>query len=143
MSPVRMHFWEEVARGKGGSCWPRKYGTNWFMPALVSSRPGTGAISEDDGTTRCPRSSKNDRNACRISFPSMAASVSVPRSDPRGCGHDRDAVRKGAASAIAGDAFVDEAVLTKPGPRRGLLVAQTPVGHGINPVRQELPADAQ
>ena len=33
----RMHFWMLVARGYGAGSSPRKYGTNWFMPALVNS----------------------------------------------------------------------------------------------------------
>src|SRR5215467_12055797 len=71
MSLVRITFWEVVARGYGGSAWPKKYGMNWFIPAFVSSRPDSGGgISDEDRTRVCPRSSKNDRNSSRIRLPS-------------------------------------------------------------------------
>src|SRR5439155_16528094 len=78
MSGVRMHFWLDVARAKGGCSCPRKYGTNWFIPAFATSSPGTDGISEDDGAIRCPRSSKNVKNVRRISLPCIRLSVPTP-----------------------------------------------------------------
>src|SRR5918992_3341620 len=54
MSPVRTHFWIEVARGYGGGTCPRKYGLNCTMPALTKSRFGSSRISEALGTRVCP-----------------------------------------------------------------------------------------
>src|SRR5262249_46138119 len=69
MSFWRNDFCEVAARGYGASCSPRKYGMNWTIPAVVSSSPVSGGgINEDDGTIRCPRSSKNVRNCRRMSF---------------------------------------------------------------------------
>ena len=45
-----------------GFCWPRKMGTNWFMPALVKSRLGESGRSDDDGTMVCCFSRKKSRN---------------------------------------------------------------------------------
>src|SRR5205085_10999313 len=76
MSPVRITFCAEVARGEGGSACPRKYGMNWFMPAFVSSSPVSGGgISEDDRTRVCPRSSKKRRKRSRISAPCTRVSL--------------------------------------------------------------------
>jgi hypothetical protein len=68
MSGVRMHFCTLVARLYGGVRWPRKYGTNCTMPALMNSRfgssmAGSGAL----GTTVCPFASKCARNRRLIS----------------------------------------------------------------------------
>src|SRR5262245_30626884 len=72
MSSARNTFWTVTARGNGACAWPRKYGMNWFIPAFVSSRPDSGGgISDDEGTTRCSRSSKKRRNDARISRPSI------------------------------------------------------------------------
>src|SRR5262245_38233210 len=73
-----MHFCVSVARvGKPGIapghlstsalCWPRKIGTNWFMPALVNSRFGASGIRLDDGTMVCCFDLKKSRNDWRIS----------------------------------------------------------------------------
>src|SRR5262245_57796553 len=44
---------------------------NWFIPAFVSSSPDSGGgISDELGTRRCSRSSKNERNDSRIRWPS-------------------------------------------------------------------------
>jgi hypothetical protein len=73
MSTARKHFWTDVARGNGGGECPRKYGMNWFIPAFVSSNPDSGGgINDEDGTRRCPRSSKKRRKLSRICRPSMA-----------------------------------------------------------------------
>src|SRR5438094_2148331 len=63
-----MHFCVSATRGgfHCGFCWPRKIGTNWFMPALVKSRFGLSGISEDDGTMVCCFSRKKSRNDWRI-----------------------------------------------------------------------------
>src|SRR6202140_2381663 len=63
-----MHFWVSATRGgfHGGFCWPRKIGTNWFMPALVKSKLGESGRSDDDGTMVCCFSRKKSRNDCRI-----------------------------------------------------------------------------
>jgi hypothetical protein len=73
MSVVRNAFCDEVARGEGGSCWPRKYGLNCTIPAVVRSREGSFGISEDEATRLCSRCSKNERNRSRMSDPRMRA----------------------------------------------------------------------
>ncbi len=66
-----------TARRNGGGACPRKYGMNWFMPAFASSRPDSGGgIRDDDGTRRCSRSSKNDRNVSRMRWLSTPGSLS-------------------------------------------------------------------
>src|SRR5919201_1674136 len=48
------------------------------MPAVVRRRPVSGgAIRLEEGTTRCPRSSKKRRNSRRMSFPFIRR-ASVP-----------------------------------------------------------------
>src|SRR6266545_30321 len=47
--------------------WPRKMGTNWFMPALVNRRFGESGMRLADGTMVCCFDSKNSRNDWRIS----------------------------------------------------------------------------
>src|SRR5437899_839782 len=49
-----------------GLCWPRKMGTNWFMPALVNSRFGASGSRLEDGTTVCCFDLKKSRNDWRI-----------------------------------------------------------------------------
>ena len=63
-----MHFCVSATRGgiHIGFCWPRKIGTNWFMPALVKSRFGASGNSDDDGTIVCCFSRKKSRNDCLI-----------------------------------------------------------------------------
>src|ERR1700719_4327542 len=70
-----MHFWVSATRGglQAGFCWPRKIGTNWFMPALVKSRFGESGRSEDDGTIVCCFSRKKSRKDLRISAEVIAA----------------------------------------------------------------------
>src|SRR5688572_10877336 len=75
MSVVLKDFWALVARGYAGSCWPKKYGLNWTIPAVVKRRDGSFGIRDEEGTTVCPRSSKNERNRRRISLPSTSGSV--------------------------------------------------------------------
>ena len=66
---IRTHFCTEVARRNGGLSSPRKYGRNWFIPALVNSGAvGWCGISPDEGTTAWPRSAKNVVNARRSSL---------------------------------------------------------------------------
>ena len=78
MPPARMHFWVSAARVSlpgtapahletSGARWPRKIGTNWFMPALVNSRFGESGIRLDEGTMVCPFDLKKSRNDWRIS----------------------------------------------------------------------------
>src|SRR5436189_5033533 len=63
-----MTFWQVVARLYGRFSWPRKTSLNWFIPAFVKRSVGSSAgTSDDDGTRRCPRASKNDRNVSRTS----------------------------------------------------------------------------
>src|ERR1019366_8511844 len=49
-----------------GARWPRKIGTNWFIPALVNSRFGESGIRLDEGTMVCPFDLKKSRNDWRI-----------------------------------------------------------------------------
>src|SRR5262245_39118936 len=46
--------------------WPRKIGTNWFMPALVKSRFGESGMRLDEGTMECCFDLKKSRNDWRI-----------------------------------------------------------------------------
>src|SRR6266481_865689 len=64
-----MHFCVSATRGgfHCGFCWPRKIGTNWFMPAFVKSRFGASGRSDDDGTMVCFFSRKKSRKDCRVS----------------------------------------------------------------------------
>src|SRR5947209_8427653 len=70
-----MHFWVSATRGgfHDGFCWPRKIGTNWFMPALVKRRFGESGSSDDDGTTVCCFSRKKSRKLRRMSLLVMIA----------------------------------------------------------------------
>src|SRR4051794_19199478 len=65
-----MHFWVSAARGGlyGHFCWPRKMGTNWFMPAFVKSRFGESGMRLDEGTMVCCFDLKKSRNDWRISL---------------------------------------------------------------------------
>src|SRR5471032_2403265 len=72
-----MHFWVSAARVSRaglapalcetlGFSSPRKMGTNWFMPALVKSRPGESGMSDADGTIVWPCAAKKSRKDWRI-----------------------------------------------------------------------------
>ena len=50
---------------------PRKNGTNWFIPALVKSRPGDCGSKEAEGTMVCFLSLKKSKNDWRISLAVM------------------------------------------------------------------------
>ena len=50
-----------------GARWPRKIGTNWFMPALVNNKLGESGMRLDEGTIACPLDLKKSRNDCLIS----------------------------------------------------------------------------
>src|SRR3954447_25996580 len=65
-----MHFWVFATRGWGGFSVPRKYGLNWFMPALVKSSVGSSCgTTGDDGTKGWPRFwQKKSMNCWRTSF---------------------------------------------------------------------------
>src|SRR5438552_3318185 len=69
-----MHFCVSATRGgiHIGFCWPRKIGTNWFMPALVKSRFGASGNSDEDGITVCCFDAKKSRKLWRISFEVIA-----------------------------------------------------------------------
>src|SRR5581483_6843013 len=54
-----------------------KYGLNGTIPAGTSSRVGSSAIRLAEGTTRCPRSSKNRRYRRAISADSMSGILLV------------------------------------------------------------------
>src|SRR5471032_1190259 len=64
-----MHFWVSAARGGlyGHLTWPRKMGTNWFMPAFVKSRFGESGMRLDEGTMVCSFDLKKSRKDWRIS----------------------------------------------------------------------------
>src|SRR5688572_10821467 len=65
-----MHFWVSAARGGlyGQGCWPRKMGTNWFMPAFVKRRFGLSGMRLEEGTMVCCFDLKKSRNDWRISL---------------------------------------------------------------------------
>src|SRR3954467_12858976 len=81
MSGVRMHFCTLTARAYGGVRWPRKYGLNGTMPALTSSRVGSSATRLAEGTTVCPRSSKNPRKRRAASADSISVAILVVLDD--------------------------------------------------------------
>src|SRR5437667_1431798 len=73
-----MHFWVSAARvslpGRApghletsGARWPRKMGTNWFMPAFVNSRLGESGNKLAEGTMVWPFDPKKSKKDCRIS----------------------------------------------------------------------------
>jgi hypothetical protein len=53
-----MHFWMLVAVAYGGVRAPKKYGTNWTMPALTNSRLGSSRITDALGTSVWPAFTK-------------------------------------------------------------------------------------
>ena len=55
-------------RDTSGLAWPRKIGTNWFIPALVKSRFGESGMRLDEGTTVWAFSRKKSRKLWRISW---------------------------------------------------------------------------
>ena len=61
-----------AARRNGLFSWPRKYGTNWFIPAFVNSRFGEVGIREADGTIVCDFPAKNSKKLFLISADVMA-----------------------------------------------------------------------
>src|SRR5437868_14911567 len=65
-----MHFWVFAARGYGGFWVPRKYGLNWFMPALVNKSVGSSCGTTGlDGTNVWPCFfTKKSMNCWRISL---------------------------------------------------------------------------
>src|SRR5476649_2175006 len=69
LPPARMHFCVSAARAGwyGHGAWPRKMGTNWFMPALVKSKLGESGSRELEGTMVCCFSLKKSRKDWRIS----------------------------------------------------------------------------
>src|SRR5437870_10713364 len=71
-----MHFWVSAARvSRPGTApahlltsaffWPRKTGTNWFMPAFVNSRFGESGMRLEDGTMVCRFDLKKSRKSFR------------------------------------------------------------------------------
>src|SRR3954468_2357015 len=72
-----MHFWVSAARPGlyGQGCWPRKMGTNWFMPAFVKRRFGLSGMRLEEGTMVCCFDLKKSRNDWRISL----LVITVPR----------------------------------------------------------------
>src|SRR5262245_58953137 len=80
-----MHFWVSAARGGlyGQGCWPRKMGTNWFIPALVNRRLGLSGMRLEEGTMVCCFGLKKSRNDWRISLLVINGPASL-RSEKRG-----------------------------------------------------------
>jgi hypothetical protein len=62
-----MHVWVSAARPGvyGHFVWPRKIGTNWFIPAFVKSRLGESGIRLDDWTIECCFDLKKSRKDWR------------------------------------------------------------------------------
>ena len=67
MSPVRMHFWQVVARVKLGSPRPMNSRLNWFIPAGVNSTVGSLGTSTSLGRRTQPLEAKKSRYASRSS----------------------------------------------------------------------------
>src|SRR3954468_21137699 len=74
-----MHFCVFATRFHGACCVPRKYGLNWFIPALVNSSVGSSCgTTGDDGTKAWPcRCTKKSMYCWRI-----CALVSMSRDFP-------------------------------------------------------------
>src|SRR5437667_8542262 len=81
-----MHFWVSAARVSrpgmapghlltSGFRWPRKMGTNWFMPALVNRRFGASGRRLEEGTMVCCFDLKKSRNDRRISALVISKSI--------------------------------------------------------------------
>src|ERR1700676_363588 len=66
-----MHFCVLATRFQAGFSVPRKYGLNWFIPALVNSNVGSSCgTTGDDGTNVWPCFlTKKSMNCWRISLP--------------------------------------------------------------------------
>src|SRR5215216_2122541 len=64
-----MHFCVLATRGHGAFAVPKKYGLNWFIPALVNSSVGSSCgTTGDDGTNVCPCDfTKKSMNCRRMS----------------------------------------------------------------------------
>ena len=76
MSPVRMHFWQVVARVSAGSPRPRNSRLNWFIPAGVNSTVGSfGGTSTSLGLRRQPLVAKKSRYDSRTSSVVMAGTA--------------------------------------------------------------------
>src|SRR5207249_6919381 len=69
LPPARMHFCVLATRLYGGFSVPRKYGLNWFIPALAKSSVGSSCgTTGDDGTNWWPCFlQKKSMNCWRIS----------------------------------------------------------------------------
>src|SRR6266540_1552731 len=69
LPPARMHFCVLAARGYGGFSVPRKYGLNWFIPALAKSSVGSlSGTTGEEGTKWWPCFlQKKSMNCWRIS----------------------------------------------------------------------------
>src|SRR3954452_15295232 len=67
MSPVRMHFWQVVARVKLGSPRPMNSRLNWFIPAGVNSTVGSLGTRTSLGRRTQPLEAKKSRYASRSS----------------------------------------------------------------------------
>src|SRR5262245_28346885 len=76
-----MHFCVSAARGGlyGQGCWPRKIGTNWFMPAFVKRRFGLSGMRLEEGTMVCCFDLKKSRNDWRISLLVINGLAACPR----------------------------------------------------------------
>src|SRR5947209_924558 len=77
MSPVRMHFWQVVARVKLGSPRPMNSRLNWFIPAGVNSTVGSFGTSTSLGLRTHPLDTKKSRKASRSSSVVMGGGGSL------------------------------------------------------------------
>src|SRR6267378_3748167 len=96
-----MHFCVLATRGWGGFSVPRKYGLNWFMPALVNSSVGSSSgTTLDDGTKVWPCFlQKKSMNCWRIS---VEVSMVVRILKGRGMGNETNRQRAARAHAAVG-----------------------------------------
>src|SRR4051812_15188928 len=93
-----MHFCVLATRGTGGFSVPRKYGLNWFMPALANSNVGSPSGTTGlDGTFLCPCFlQKKSMNCWRISLDDGMTEL------PKGDNRSWEKTQKGAESSRGG-----------------------------------------
>src|SRR3954467_13005315 len=102
MSPVRTHFWTDVARGYGAGASPRKYGLNCTLPALTNSGVGSSRISDALDTGVWPARTKWSVKRRTISWVCtvMPSRVSPGRQGGNGTAGDGYATRRAPAGGV-------------------------------------------
>src|SRR5262245_9200214 len=98
-----MHFCVFATRTCGGFSVPRKYGLNWFIPALANKSVGSlSGTTGDDGMFVCPCFlQKKSMNCCRISLEEGMTFSRLAGHEVRyGQGHELRAKVQGASDVV-------------------------------------------